>query len=271
MFFADHGYDHDKYCRLLRHRGNSGPPSPYEASHTAPAWAPSAGSSSGRSPGCTVPPPSHPLRTTRRHPRSVPRTRGLPDHPPTRPEALSGSVTRTKYGRNEPSWIDYLRCGNCLTSSSCMGVGRKMVEGDSLLGQCGDRIAEVFRDPEHLLAPAQAEFQREILHRMSAARRTVLGAHPRLRGRPVRQRLPAPHSGYFSAAARAASSRSTANRWASASSRAFFGLQRPAITKTKGRNSTWPPTQIHHQLRHSPGPSFDAFWTWGPYCRNNLS
>lgn len=58
----------------------------------------------------------------------------------------------TKYGRSEPSWINYLWCGNCHAySSSFTGAGRKMVESDPLLEQYGDRISEVFRDPERLL------------------------------------------------------------------------------------------------------------------------
>ncbi len=58
----------------------------------------------------------------------------------------------TKYGRSEPSWINYLWCGNCHAySSSFTGAGRKTVESDPLLEQYGDRIAEIFRDPERLL------------------------------------------------------------------------------------------------------------------------
>ncbi|CAL9675525.1 hypothetical protein SUDANB105_07852 [Streptomyces sp. enrichment culture] len=40
-----------------------------------------------------LPPPADPLGEKRRHPRSLPRTRRLPDHPPTRPTPLSGPVT----------------------------------------------------------------------------------------------------------------------------------------------------------------------------------
>ncbi|MFF3406293.1 hypothetical protein ACFYW8_08785 [Streptomyces sp. NPDC002742] len=57
-----------------------------------------------------------------------------------------------KYGRTEPSWINYLWCGDCHAySSSFTGAGRRMVNSDPLLAEHGDRIAEVFRDPERLL------------------------------------------------------------------------------------------------------------------------
>ncbi|MGW7605673.1 hypothetical protein ACWGKW_00030 [Streptomyces sp. NPDC054766] len=56
------------------------------------------------------------------------------------------------YGRTEPSWINYLWCGNCHAySSSFTAAERKMVESDPLLAEFGDRISEVFDDPEHLL------------------------------------------------------------------------------------------------------------------------
>jgi hypothetical protein len=45
----------------------------------------------------------NPLGTTRRHPRSLPRTRRLPDHPPPRPEALLGPVRRGWRGKHSPS------------------------------------------------------------------------------------------------------------------------------------------------------------------------
>ena len=53
MLFANRGYAHDKYRRLLRQRGIR-PAIAQRGHRTAPAWAPSAGSSSGRSPGCTA-------------------------------------------------------------------------------------------------------------------------------------------------------------------------------------------------------------------------
>lgn len=57
-----------------------------------------------------------------------------------------------KYGRTDPAWINYLWCGNCHAySSSFTGAGRKMVEGDPLLDEFGDRISEIFNDPERLL------------------------------------------------------------------------------------------------------------------------
>ena len=58
----------------------------------------------------------------------------------------------TTYGRREPSWINYLWCGNCHAySSSFTGAGRKMVESDRLLAEFGDRISEVFDASERLL------------------------------------------------------------------------------------------------------------------------
>ncbi|MFE5604914.1 response regulator transcription factor, partial [Streptomyces coelicoflavus] len=36
------------------------------------------------------------LGETRRHPRSIPRTRRLPDHPPTRPTALLAPLSNTE-------------------------------------------------------------------------------------------------------------------------------------------------------------------------------
>jgi len=58
----------------------------------------------------------------------------------------------TTYGRREPSWINYLWCGNCHAySSSFTGAGRKMVESDPLLAEFGDRISEVFDASERLL------------------------------------------------------------------------------------------------------------------------
>ncbi len=57
----------------------------------------------------------------------------------------------------------------------------------------------------------------------------------------------------------AASSRATVRSCASKSSRALRGRHRPAITKTKGRKITWPPTHTHHQLVHWPATSSDAF------------
>jgi hypothetical protein len=70
---------------------------------------------------------------------------------------ICGHVTmrlylREKLGRTEPAWITYLWCGNCHAhSSSFVGAGRKMVESDPLLDEYGDRVPEIFRDPERLL------------------------------------------------------------------------------------------------------------------------
>jgi hypothetical protein len=56
------------------------------------------------------------------------------------------------YGRTEPSWFNYLWCGNCHAySSSFTAAERKMVESDPLLAEFGDRASEVFDDPERLL------------------------------------------------------------------------------------------------------------------------
>src|SRR6185369_7535812 len=68
--------------------------------------------------------------------------------------------------------------------------------------------------------------------------------------------------------ARAASSRSTRAAWASASSRAFFGLHRPVSSQTNGRKTIWPARQIHHQRCHWIGESCAAFCTVGAFsCR----
>ncbi|MGW7238598.1 hypothetical protein [Streptomyces sp. NPDC054804] len=57
-----------------------------------------------------------------------------------------------EFGRPTPSWINYLWCGNCHAySSSFTAAERKMVENDPLLKEYGDRIAELFREPERLL------------------------------------------------------------------------------------------------------------------------
>ncbi|MCT9008305.1 MULTISPECIES: hypothetical protein [Streptomyces] len=57
-----------------------------------------------------------------------------------------------EYGRTDPSWINYLWCGNCHAySSSFTNARREMVENDPLLAEYGDRISEVFNDPERLL------------------------------------------------------------------------------------------------------------------------
>ncbi|MFD5516998.1 MULTISPECIES: hypothetical protein [unclassified Streptomyces] len=57
-----------------------------------------------------------------------------------------------KYGRIDPSWINYLWCGNCHAySSSFTNARREMVKNDPLLAEYGDRISEVFNDPERLL------------------------------------------------------------------------------------------------------------------------
>jgi hypothetical protein len=64
------------------------------------------------------------------------------------------------YGRTTPSWINYLWCGNCPAYSSSFTVAdRKMVESDPLLVEYGDRIAEVFNDPERLLKILDAYWQ----------------------------------------------------------------------------------------------------------------
>ncbi|GAA2488773.1 hypothetical protein [Streptomyces longisporus] len=58
----------------------------------------------------------------------------------------------TTYGRSEPSWINYLWCGDCHAySSSFTCPGRKMVESDPLLAEFGDRTGEVFDEPGRLL------------------------------------------------------------------------------------------------------------------------
>lgn len=81
----------------------SGPRSPNAASRTAPAWAPSAGPSRHHHPAAQHPPPAHPPATTRRHPRSLPRTRRLPNQPPPPPEALSGPVRPSQRPRHRPT------------------------------------------------------------------------------------------------------------------------------------------------------------------------
>ncbi|MGW2716803.1 hypothetical protein [Streptomyces sp. NPDC001492] len=57
-----------------------------------------------------------------------------------------------KHGRTIPAWITYLWCGACHAYSSALaGAGRKRAESDPLQDSYGDRIGEIFRDPERLL------------------------------------------------------------------------------------------------------------------------
>ncbi|MBJ6622177.1 transposase [Streptomyces sp. DHE17-7] len=89
---ADRGYDHDEYPRLLWQRGirpviaKRGRATRHWPGHLPPhrrahdRLAP------------RLPPPRHPLGTTRRHSRSIPRPRRLPDHPPPRPTSLFGPL-----------------------------------------------------------------------------------------------------------------------------------------------------------------------------------
>jgi hypothetical protein len=69
---------------------------------------------------------------------------------------VCGHVTMRIYhhevhGRTVPAWITYLWCGNCHTYSSAFSSpGRKMAESDPLQDEYGDRIGEVFDDPERL-------------------------------------------------------------------------------------------------------------------------
>lgn len=66
-----------------------------------------------------------------------------------------------KLGRSRPSWIVYLWCPSCHAySSSFVDAGRDQVTQDPLADEFGDRIAEVFRDPEALLRRLDGYWER---------------------------------------------------------------------------------------------------------------
>ncbi len=73
-----HGHDH-KTGRASRHRPGHLPPRRRAHNRLAPR----------------LPPPTHPLGKTRRHPRSIPRTRRMRDHSPPRPADWLGTVYAT--------------------------------------------------------------------------------------------------------------------------------------------------------------------------------
>ena len=85
---ADRGYDHDKYRRLRLGARASDPSSPAAAAARLRPGHPPLGRRAHHRLAARLPPPAHPLGTTRRHPRSLPRPRHLPHHPPPRPTPL---------------------------------------------------------------------------------------------------------------------------------------------------------------------------------------
>ncbi|MFE2724037.1 hypothetical protein [Kitasatospora sp. NPDC059327] len=77
-----------------------------------------------------------------------------------------------KLGRPQPSWIIYLWCPACHAYSSAFaGSGRNQVTEDPLAEEFGERIKELFRDPEALLRHLDGYWNRGSLPQEISRRR----------------------------------------------------------------------------------------------------